>query len=449
MGVEVTLVIVIAVLIALLAIGVPVAFSLLTAATAGILLMDGVARATAHLANIPFSATFRYALVVVPMFIFMGILATHGGIARESFALGHRFLRRLPGGLGLAAVASCAGFAAVCGSSPATVASVGRMALPEMRRYGWDPVFAAGIVGSAGTLGVLIPPSIVLVIYGIVTGESIGQLLLAGFIPGLMTAIAYGVFIVVRVKLNPRLVRHRDPSGERSDTVQAAIPTLVSNREAWGGLIRIAVLFTIVVGGIYSGVVTATESAALGAAAALVMVALRMRVGRSFWRVLGGAMRETGSMTSMIFAILVAAVVLSTFLTAARVPSTFIDWVAGLDASPALVIVLLLAAMIPLGMFLDPGSILIVTMPLIYPVVRELGFDGVWFGILTVKMMEIGLVTPPVGVNAYIVAGVGSGVTVEQAFRGILPFVSMDLVVVALLFTFPELVLWLPRTMGG
>jgi C4-dicarboxylate transporter, DctM subunit len=443
------------ILVVLLACEVPVAFALGASGVIGLVLLDGFALAHATLGRLPFQSTSRYALIIVPMFVLMGLLAMHGGIADDVFRLGDRMLRRLPGGLGLATIFACGCFAAVSGSSVATVATVGRTSVTKMRNYGYDATFAAGIVGAAGTLGVLIPPSVVLVLYGIITGESIGQLLVAGIVPGLLSALLYAVTVSLRVRLRPQLIRHHaldtamaGGGGDRPPANDTAAPP-PGLRHTLPGVVRIGVIFTVVVGGIYTGVVTATESAALGGFVALLLTLPRLV--RSDTRVrltLAVAARDAATVTSMIFAILIGAGLFTFFLVRAGVPTSFTRWVLALDVPPLLIVLLLLTMMIPLGMALDPVSILLISVPLAHPVVTGLGFDGIWFAILTVKMIELGLITPPVGLNAYVLAGSIDGVNVEQAFRGLGPFFAVDVVTVAILVAVPGLVLWLPGTLG-
>jgi C4-dicarboxylate transporter DctM subunit len=461
MTVELAVGLVLVLLVVLLVSEVPVAFSLGAAGTVGLVLLESTSLTATTLGRLPFQATSRYSLIIVPMFIFMGMLAMHGGIAEDVFALGDRLLRRLPGGLGLATIVACAAFAAVSGSSVATVATVGRMSIAQMRKYGYDIAFAAGIVGAAGTLGVLIPPSVILVIYGIITGESIGALLIAGILPGLLSAFLYAAAVILRVKRNPSLIdaTRIEPAAIESplvaedqagpDGADELTPAATPLRQLVS-LARIAVLFGAVVGGIYTGLFTATESAALGGFAALLMIVVHFvrRSPRELLATVLSAARESASMTSMIFAILVGASLFTFFLVRAGVPTTFTNWVLGLPISPTLVVVFLLLMMIPLGMALDPVSILLISIPLAYPVIRELGFDGLWFGILTVKMIELGLITPPVGLNAYVVSGSVDGVSVEQAFRGLSFFFSIDVVTVAVLMLFPSIVTWLPTFLG-
>lgn len=436
------------ILLALLASGVPVAFSLAAAGCMGLVLLRGPDITQSTLGSLPYQSTARTTLVVIPMFILMGVLAAHARVAEDVFRLSHRLLRRLPGGLGLASIAACAGFGAVSGSSVATTATVGRVAIVEMRRYGYSSAFAAGIVAAAGTLSVLIPPSIVLVLYGIITGESIGALLTAGIIPGIISTAAFMTLVVVRARLRPELAGgNRDAEAEDEPNLDPQAPAV---GKGYAGLLKITLLFSIVIGGIYAGFFTATEAAALGALAALIMLLADVfRVGpRALALRLRDSLAETASVTSFIFAVLVGASLFTFFLVSAGVPSDFARWTLSLPVEPVVIVIVLLLIMIPLGMFLDPISIMLIVLPLAYPVITELGYDGIWFAILTVKMIEIGLISPPVGLNVYVLAGT-PGVRMEDAFRGIAWFLPVELATTTLLFLVPDLVTWLPSLLAA
>ncbi|TYP88874.1 TRAP transporter large permease [Blastococcus xanthinilyticus] len=435
------------VLLVLLCTGVPVAFALATAGVLGLVVLRGADIASSTLGSLPYQATAEATLVVIPMFILMGVLAAHARVAEDVFRISHRLLRRLPGGLGLASIAACAGFGAVSGSSVATTATVGRVAIVEMRKYGYSVSFAAGIVAAAGTLSVLIPPSIVLVIYGIITGESIGALLTAGIIPGILSALVFMTLVIIRVRLRPAIGGFNQAPAAVDDG-----PTLAGDRpqgKGYAGLVKIAVLFAIVIGGIYAGFFTATEAASLGALAALLMLLADVfRYGpRQLAVNLKNSFAEAASVTSFIFAILVGASLFTFFLVSAGITNSFANWALDLPVPPAVLIIVLLGIMIPLGMFLDPISIMLIVLPLAYPVVTGLGYDGIWFAILTVKMIEIGLITPPVGLNVYVLAGT-PGVRLEDAFRGIAWFLPAELFTTSLLFLVPDLVTWLPSQIG-
>lgn len=472
--------IVMVVLLAMIAIEVPVAYALGVSGAIGLALLSGLDVAASSVARSPFETVASFSLVIIPMFIAMGVFAKHDGMAEQTFALAARYLQKVPGGLALAALIACAGFAAVSGSSVATVVSVGRLSIEEMRKYGYSKTFAAGVIGAAGTLGVLIPPSVILVIYGILTGESIGGLLMAGIIPGIISAFLYGAAIVLRSWRNPAMAGRppRPGSGQErraggpaegggsdgraglqpggtTTTVapEAATTTGVpQGRPPLGGLFRIGLLFMIVVGGIYSGFFTAIESAAVGAVAALVILAVdAAREGglHLVWRYYRESIVESTSITSMVFMLLIGAGLFSAFTVSAGIPQIFSRWVLAFDLPPTLAVVVLLLAFIPLGMFLDPISIMLIGIPIAYPVVTGLGFDGVWFGILVVKTVEIGFITPPLGINAYVLAGTVDDLSVDEAFKGVLGFLPVDVVTVAILFAFPSLTTWLPQLVRG
>jgi C4-dicarboxylate transporter, DctM subunit len=474
MSVDVILLIVGVVFIVLLLSECPVAFTLAASGGLGILLLRNADIVGATLSDTPYSSTASYSLAIIPMYILLGMFALHGKLAERVYAVASRSFGRFRGGLGVATVGACAGFAAVTGSSVATAATIGRLSIGEMRRHGYPAPFAAGIVAAAGTLGVLIPPSVVLVFYGILARESIGQLLVAGIIPGVLSAMLYVVYILTRGQtlvaaeqtrladaLAPAAVQASDGASEGSvagagpatAAVLADDEVPVVPESGWAtfrAVAWIAVIFAIIMAGIYTGQFTVIESGAMGALVALVM--LITETGRSgvarIWHGIRESLLDTASITSMAFAILVGASIFTTFLVMARVPMRFTEWVVGLQLPPIVVIIIILAALIPLGMALETLSIIIITVPLIHPVVTGLGYDAVWFGILFVKMIEIGLVTPPVGMNAYVVSG-ASGVSVEKTFRGVGPFVLIDIATVGLLLAFPAITLWLPQLLDA
>jgi C4-dicarboxylate transporter DctM subunit len=438
-------VIVLGVLVVLLALEIPVAFALIGSGTLGLVMLRGPAVAGAALGSVPFQAASMYTLSVVPMFILMGMLAMQGNVAEDLFRSANRLFRGVRGGAAIATVATCAGFAAVCGSSVATAATVGRLTIDEMRRYGHEPAFAAAVVATAGTLGVLIPPSIVMVLFGIITNESIGRLLLAGVIPGIVSAIMLSIGILVFDRIGIGRAPAGSPPAPAPTPVDGGSVPRHDGQFAWAGVLRICLLFFIVIGGIYSGLVTATEAAATGALAALLILLHRVfRERIPLWPALAEALRGTASVTSMVFAVVIGASILSYFFVLAGVPTAVTQWMLGLDLPPRVLVLLLLLALLPLGMFLDGVSILLITVPLTYPVVKSLGFDGVWYAVLVVKMIEIGLITPPVGVNVFVVANCVKGTSLERVFRAITVFVALDLLIFMILFSFPVLSTWLP-----
>jgi C4-dicarboxylate transporter, DctM subunit len=405
--------------------------------------MDGFALAEITLTRRSYEATGRYVLVVIPFFLAMGVLVKEGGLAEDLFTIGQRLFRRIPGGLAVATIFACSAFSAICGSSVATVASIGRIAIKEMRALGYQVSIAAGAVGASGTLGVMIPPSIVLVLYGIVTGESIGRLLIAGIVPGVISAVLYSAAVIVRAYLRPAVFAANAPR-TRPTTEPAPAPARLPYRS----LAETAILVTIVMGGIYTGLATVVEAASLGAGAALVILLLRRSGGVSRFRRLRTSFLETTRLNAMIFLLLVGSGIFSYMLVSAGIPRDVAGYVGSIDLAPALLVIALLLLLIPLGMFLDPISMLLIAVPLTYPIaVTGLGFDGIWYGILVVKMTELALITPPLGLNAFVIAGVSEDVSVEDAFAGSLWYVPIDVGVIALLFAFPGIVLWLPNLM--
>lgn len=435
MSVELIVLVALAAFVVMLLIEVPIAFALAGSGALGIMLLRDSDAAVSTLAAVSYDSTSLFSLVVIPMFILLGSFALYGKIVGDLFEASDRLFGRLPGGIGVATVATCAGFGAVTGSSLATAATIGRLAIGEMMKRGVPGSLATGIVAAAGTLGALIPPSVLLVFLAVLAEQSVGRMLLAGILPGLLSAANYMLAIAWRQR-KVSLNHPESPVGQ--------------HRRPYAALLKIAVLFTVVVGGIYSGVFTPTESGALGAIVALFIMAgtLRRSGLRAIWSGISNGLREATAITSMTFAILVGAGVFSTFLVWARVPSRLTAWAIELPISPLALVVILLLLLIPLGMMLDGFSIVVITVPLMFPIVLGLGFDGLWFGILMVKMIELGLITPPVGINVFVAAGSSPGVTAEEGFKGVAPFAAVDLLTVGVLLIFPGIVTFLPDLVG-
>ncbi|WP_024356101.1 TRAP transporter large permease [Leucobacter chironomi] len=464
-------------LLVLLMLRMPVALSLALSGALGLGILQGTGYTTNVLGSVPFSATASFSLTIIPMFILMGMFAMRARIAEHVFAVANHMVSRFPGGLGVATVMACAGFSAVSGSSIGTAATMSKLSVGQMRAYGYPAALATGIVAIAGTLGVVIPPSTFLVLYAIMTGESVAQILAAGIIPGVLSALGYIVYILVvghRQIVRPEAtladavaVAHSDAAeargASRTRTAEptataAALPPGTPDTEAvqqvygrtlrtlpWRGLVRLSVIFLIILGGMFSGVFTSTESAAIAAFVALLILLWEFRRDgwSTMWGNVKGALLDTAQTTSMVFMILVGSSVFSTFLIAAHVPDTVTNWVAGLDVPPLLTIGLLLLLLLPLGTALDEISVLIITIPIIYPIAMELGFDGIWLGLMIVKLTAIGMVTPPVGMTCFVVSG-ATGLRTETVFKGVLPLMLMDLVVSAILFFVPAITLFLP-----
>lgn len=459
-----------ALLIILILSKVPIAFSLGLTGVAGLLALHGVRDADSYVSSIPFTSMASVSLAVVPMFIMMGMLASSAGLPESIFRLANKVLRRVPGGLGIATIFAGAGFAAVTGSSIASAATMGKLSIGEMLKFGYSKQFSAGVVATAGTLGVLIPPSVILVFYGIVTGESIGSLLLAGIIPGLLSAVVFAGSILIRAKVSPASIyatqqsvpvatsvssgtpaikevddgSRATPGGESSteSAAETITPWDMTRHTSW-----LILIFAVVIGGIYSGLFTATESGAIGAVLlCLVLLLEKARYGiKGIAGAFAEALKGTASTSAMMLAIVVGATFFSTFLVASGVTDQFVSWMVSLPIAPTLLMALLIMILVALGTILETLSLILITMPLIYPVAIGLGFDGLWLGIVAAKAIEIGLLTPPVGMNVYVVAGSHRKISVEDGFRGVAPFIVIELLILALLFMFPEIVLFLPH----
>ncbi len=402
----------------------------------GLWALRGFDKAVGISGHIPYSDTTSYALSVLPLFILIGYLAHHAGIVQGAYGCARAWLGWLPGGLGIATVFAAAGFAAVSGASTATAAVFSRIAIPELLRYRYQPGLAAAIVAAGGTLASLIPPSAIMVVYGIITETSIGGLLLAGFIPGMISAALYSAVILGRFAINPALAEPVPPASwsERFTTLPDVLPILL--------------VIGAVLGGMYTGWATPTEVGALGAFIIFVMALLK--------RSLTGAnllesLVDTAKLTVMIFSIIWGVLIFVRFLAFAGVSTAFADWIAAIGVSPYLVLLFVIALYLVLGMFMDGIGMLLLTLPVIFPVMTTLGFDPIWFGIIVVKMVEVGLLTPPVGLNVYVVNGVRPDIPLQTIFRSIWPFVIADFACIALFTAFPEIVTFLPSLMmaGG
>ena len=420
----------------LLSFGLPVYASLGITGILGCLAIKGPHLAFAQLKAFPYANTASYLLVVIPLFIIMGHFAFKAGLSRDTYNIGKTWLSRFPAGIGMATVIGCAGFAACTGSSVATAATMGAIAIPEMLKLGYDRKIACGIVAAGGTLGILIPPSVILVFYGSITDTSVGALLVAGFIPGIISIAIYLFGLLFLGWIYPSLTpdARSVPWRERLNALKGG----------WG----LGLLFFIVIGGLYIGFFTPTEAAATGAFFALIMVFIRRKQAGKLSIALSTSFVSTLRTTCMVFLVLIGAGLYSFFLTLAQVPQALSAWVAGLAIPPVGVVGLFLILLIPLGMFLDSFSVLVISLPIIFPVVvNQLGYDAIWFGILCTKMCEFGLITPPVGLNVYVLASVRRDVPLTDIFRGCLWFLLFDVVTIIILWLFPAVTTWLPGTM--
>jgi tripartite ATP-independent transporter DctM subunit len=437
---------------ALLSIRLHVGLALMVSALAGVLILRSTGAGVSTVANQPFSTAADYSLTIIPLFIVMGVFAVRAGLAQAAFDLATSAFRRLPGGPALASLAGSGMFAAVTGSSVATVATMARVSTDAIVRAGYSIRLAAGVVCAGGTLGVLIPPSIVLVLYGVVTEESIGQLLIAGIGPGLLTIAVYAVTIVALVAWQRRRVADRDLVRVGAGSGSATDEFVDESSEPTGrditGFLYLVVIFAVSVGTIYLGVATPTEAASFGAFAALIILLLRSRP--SAWlRNIEESLREAVGLTAMTFLLMVGAGVFTYVLALSGASTSLVNAVTAADLPPYVVLVACLAVLLPLGMFLDGISMILIAAPLLHPILTGYGFDGIWIGVLIVKVAEMALITPPVGMNAFVYSGAVREADLGKVFRGIVPFVVADLVVVALLIAFPAVVTFLPSMSGA
>jgi len=398
----------------------------------GMAAMLGFWRSAAILGTIPHSKSVSYTLSVLPLFILIGYLAYHAGMTQALFRAAKAWIGWLPGGLAIASVAACAFMSAASGSSVAVSAAMARIATPEMLKYKYDPGLAAGVIASAGTLGSMIPPSLLMVIYGYFADVSIAKLFMAGFVPGIMSAMMFAAMIITRVKLNPALA---PPVAENFTAAEKA----TAMREVW----PLPVLILGVLVSIFAGICTPTEGAALGAMIAIILAMIK---GTMSWRVLNEASVSALSGTSSIFMVIIGTVLLAKMLALTGVPEVVTQWLVSMGAGQLGFILMVVVLYLILGCFLDSISILLLTMPIIMPIARAVGADLVWFGIILVKLLEIGLVTPPVGLNVYVMkSALGSLIPLTTIFRGIAWFVVADMITLVLIIAFPMLTLILPQ----
>lgn len=383
---------------------------------------------------VPFHFVGDWNLTAVPMFLLMGYVASSTGITEGLFRAMRLFLSRLPGGLAVASVGACAMFSAASGSSVAVAAAMARIATPEMLRYRYEIGLATGVIASAGTLGSLIPPSILMVIYGYFAEVSIGKLFIAGVLPGILSAVIFSTMIIVRVKLDPQLAPPVDDHPSWAERIQSL-----------GDVWPLPVLVLGVLLGIFIGVFTPTEGGAVGAALAVVIAAVRRTLS---WQAFRVAVAQTLSGTASIFMVVIGTVLLTRFMALSGVPDHLASTLMSFGASDMVILVMVAVLYLILGCFLDSIGLMLLTLPIVLPLVRGAGMDLIWFGIIVVKLLEIGLVTPPVGLNVYVIKGaLGNAVTLSQVFRGVMWFVASDLVTLSIIVAVPWLSLVLPSMM--
>lgn len=421
-------------LFALMILRTPVAFAMLVTGYFGLWILEGSRAASAVMLTESYAAVSNYNLIVVPMFILLGNIASQAGFSRALYDAAFAWVGRFRGGLASASVLGCAVFSAVSGSSVATAVTIGKVALPEMKRLGYGDALSTGAVAAGGTLGFLIPPSTGFVLYAILTEESIGRLFMAGILPGLLLTIAFIATIVLITTLHPE-------QGPRGVAV-----ALAERMRLFGRAAPLLTIIALSIGGIYAGIFTPVEASAIGAGLVLLLALGLRAIG---WAQFRSAMLETIRTSAMLYMVVIGANVLNPFLAVTHIPETLGNALVGIGLGPYGTLGLIVLGYVVLGMFLDGLSMLVVTIPIVYPVITSFGFDPVWFGVIAVIVIEMGMITPPVGLNVFVVRGVARDVPMMTVFRGVLPFLIAMILALGLIILFPPIATFIPDTMFG
>ncbi|MBP8605929.1 MAG: TRAP transporter large permease [Phycisphaerae bacterium] len=422
-----------AVLFVLLAASMPVAFTMAIVGFAGFAAIVTPKAATAMMTTELYETFTQYSLTVIPMFVFMGQIAFHAGISRRLFDTAYHWLGHLPGGLAISTVGACTAFGAICGSGPATAATMAAVALPEMKRYKYHPELSCGAVAAGGSLGMLIPPSVVFIVYAILTEQSIGKLFIAGIFPGLLMALLFCLTIYIKCKINPAL----GPCGPRLGWGAKIVSLL--------GITETLILFLAVIGGMFAGWFTPTEAAAVGALGSLIIAALRRQLSR---KILIQSVKETVRTSCMVMIIVTGANIFGRFLAVTRIPFELASWLAGLPLPGWIIMFMIILFYLLAGCFIDALGLIMLTIPIFFPVVQELGYNPIWFGVIIVTVTQMGVITPPVGVNVYVVGGIERDVSLQTIFRGAVPFLGAMVLSAVLFVMFPKICTFLPTLVG-
>jgi tripartite ATP-independent transporter DctM subunit len=414
----------------LLASSMPVGFAMGIIGFTGFAIIVSPQAAMSMIAMDLFDIFSSYSLTVIPLFVLMGQVALHAGISRKLFDAAYHWVGFMPGGMATATVGACTGFGAICGSSPATAATMASVALPEMKRYKYSMQLATGAVAAGGSLGMLIPPSVVFICYAIMTEQSIGKLFLAGIMPGILIAVIFGFTIWIQCKIDPDMgpVAPKTTWGAKFKSLLGVFDTIL--------------LFVLVMGGMFAGFFTPTEAAAIGAGGSLVVAAFRKRLT---WQMLTQSLKETARTSCMVLVIVAGAVMFGHFLAVTRIPFELANWLATLPLPGWVIIAFIILFFLLAGCFVDALALIMLTIPIFYPVVTNLGFDPIWFGVIIVVVTQMGVISPPVGVNVYVVAGIERSVPLQTVFKGSLPFLLALVISAAILVAFPQISLWLPE----
>jgi len=420
------------VLFALMLLRVPVGMAMGLVGVSGYAYLSGGGPALKLIGLTSMRTVTDYQFGVIPMFLLMGAFVSTSGVSRELFRAANTFIGHRRGGLGLATIVSCGGFAAISGSSVATAATFSTVAYPEMRRYGYPKSFAAGVIAAGGTLGAMLPPSTVLAVYGLITQQDIGKLFMAGILPGVLAMTMYMTTIAVITRVRPDFL----PTAPQASWDER----LAGLRDVWAPLL----LFVFVIGGLYGGVFTPTEAGGVGAGGAFILGVLRGRLGRAEIR---ASLLQATRTAAAVFTVLIGALLFGYFLTITQVPQTVTEFLTGLGIGRYGVLALIMVMYLVLGCLMDAMAMIILTVPIIFPVVTALGFDPIWFGVIIVMTVELGLIHPPVGMNVFVIKSVVQDVTFSAIFKGVLPFIVTDILRLIILIAFPIIALWLPGHM--
>lgn len=419
-------------LLILLLIGIPIGPLMCIIGFLGMAYLNGRTAGLNMMGSTAYFTSKSYSLSVIPLFVMMGAFCLTSGLGQELYNTANKFVGHFKGGLAMATVVACAGFAAVCGSSVATTATMGMVALPEMRKYKYSMSLATGVIAAGGGLGVLIPPSTILVLYAILTEQSIGKMFMAGFLPGITEALIYMITIYIICRFKPAM----GPSAPKASMRER----IVSLKGTWG----VVLLFIIVIGGIYSGVFTPTEAGAIGAFGALCFVIFRRKFTLTG---LSATLNETLKNTAMVFVIMIGATILGYFLAVTQVPASMAEFISELEVNRYIILFIILVFYLVLGAVMSAMAMVVLTVPIIFPIIVALGFDPIWFGIIVVRMVEIGQITPPVGINVYVMKGVSPETPLWTIFKGIFPFLIADFCHITLLILVPGIATFLPSLM--
>lgn len=417
-------------LLVLLLSSMPVAIALMLAGTVGFAAAVSPAAAMSMLTAEVYDTFTSYSLTVIPLFVLMGQVAFHTGISRRLFHTAYQWMGHWPGGMAISTVGACTAFGAICGSGPATAATMASVVLPEMKRYGYDMKLAAGTVAAGGTLGMMIPPSVVFIVYAILTEQSIGQLFIAGIGPGILMAVLFCLTILMLCRKHPQL----GPAGPRMP--------LKEKLRSLAGVSETLILFFAVIGGMFAGLFTPTEAAAIGAAGAIVIALFRKKLTLTM---LSRSLQETVRTSCMVMFIVTGAVIFGRFLAITRIPYELASFLASLPLPAWVIMGFIILFYLAAGCFVDALGLVMLTIPIFYPVVLDLGFDPIWFGVIIVAVTQMGVITPPVGVNVYVVGGIERDIPLQMIFEGALPFLWALIVSVILLILFPQIALFLPH----